>query len=93
MRRRCSPKPRELVLRREKDRRDAGKRAPHDLPLREVTSELGAAMRLSDRAVQERISTASTLLDSFPATFVSLRDGRIDLAHATADHRRRRGFG
>ena len=74
----------ELVLRREQDRRDAGKRAPHDLPLREVTSELGAAMRLSDRAVQERISTASTLLDSFPETFVSLRDGRIDLAHATA---------
>ena len=74
----------ELVLRREKHRRDAGKRAPHDLPLREVTSELGAAMRLSDRAVQERISTASTLLDSFPATFASLRDGRIDLAHATA---------
>ena len=74
----------ELVLRREQDRRDAGKRAPHDLPLREVTSELGAAMRLSDRAVQERISTASTLLDSFPETFVSLREGRIDLAHATA---------
>ncbi len=74
----------ELVLRREKHRRDAGKRAPHDLPLREVTSELGAAMRLSDRAVQERISTASTLLESFPATFVSLREGRIDLAHATA---------
>ena len=74
----------ELVLRREQDRRAAGKRAPHDLPLREVTSELGAAMRLSDRAVQERISTASTLLDSFPETFVSLREGRIDLAHATA---------
>ena len=74
----------ELVLRREQDRRDSGKHAPHDLPLREVTSELGAAMRLSDRAVQERISAASTLLDSFPATFVSLREGRIDLAHATA---------
>ena len=73
-----------LVLRREQDRRDAGKRAPHDLPLREVTSELGAAMRLSDRAVQERISTASTLVDSFAQTFVSLREGRIDLAHATA---------
>ena len=74
----------ELVLRREQYRRDAGKRAPHDLPLREVTSELGAAMRLSDRAVQERISTASTLVDSFPETFVSLRKGRIDLAHAMA---------
>ena len=41
-------------------------------------------MRLSDRAVQERISTASTLVDSFPETFVSLRKGRIDLAHAMA---------
>ena len=30
----------ELVLRREQYRRMLGKRAPHDLPLREVTSEL-----------------------------------------------------
>src|SRR5688500_11790918 len=59
----------ELVLVREKDRRAAGKRLPHDLPLREVTSELGAAMRLSDRTVQERMSTASTLVDSFRATY------------------------
>jgi hypothetical protein len=74
----------DLVLRREHDRRAAGKRTPHDLPLREVTSELGAAMRLSDRAVQERMSTASTLVDAFQATFASLREGRIDLAHASA---------
>ena len=74
----------DLVLRREHDRRAAGNRTPHDLPLREVTSELGAAMRLSDRAVQERMSTASTLVDAFQATFSSLREGRIDLAHASA---------
>lgn len=41
-------------------------------------------MRLSDRAVRERMSTASTLVDAFQATFASLREGRIDLAHASA---------
>lgn len=74
----------ELVLVREQDRRAAGGRTPHDLPLREVSSELGAAMRLSDRAVQERMSTASTLVVSFQATYEALREGRIDLAHAGA---------
>lgn len=74
----------DLVSVREQERRDAGRRVPHDLPLREVTSELGAAMRLSDRSVQERMSAASTLVDSFPATFTALQEGRIDSAHAGA---------
>ena len=82
----------ELVLRREQDRRDAGKRAPHDLPLREVTSELGAAMRLSDRAVQERISTASTLVDSFAADLRVASRGPHRSGARDSDHRRRRGL-
>ena len=74
----------DLVLVREQQRREEGKRAAHDLPLREVTSELGAAMRLSDRAVQQRMSAASTLIGRFPETAAALREGRIDSAHADA---------
>ncbi|MFF2486609.1 DUF222 domain-containing protein [Microbacterium sp. NPDC058062] len=74
----------EIVRAREQSRRAAGRKSPHDLPLREISAELGAAMRLSDRAVQARMSAASTLRESFAATFAALADGRIDLAHASA---------
>ena len=73
-----------VVRAREELRRAAGRRTAHDLPLREVTTELGAAMRLSDRTVQARMSAASTLVDRFPKTLRALRKGRIDLAHASA---------
>lgn len=74
----------DIVRARERARRDKGRKSPHDLPLREISAELGAAMRLSDRAVQARMSTASTLREGFAATFTALADGRIDFAHATA---------
>ncbi|WP_194396771.1 DUF222 domain-containing protein [Microbacterium atlanticum] len=74
----------EIVRAREEERRAGGRRSPHDLPLREVTAELGAAMRLSDRTVQARMSAASALVSSFSETFRALRKGRIDLAHASA---------
>lgn len=74
----------DIVRVREQARRDKGRKGPHDLPLREISAELGAAMRLSDRTVQARMSAASTLRDSFAATFDALAQGRIDLAHASA---------
>ncbi|MFE5410806.1 DUF222 domain-containing protein [Microbacterium sp. NPDC056569] len=74
----------DIVRAREQARRDKGHKSPHDLPLREVSAELGAAMRLSDRTVQARMSLASTLRESFAATFTALSEGRIDLAHASA---------
>ena len=55
-----------------------------DLPLREVSLELGAAMRVSDRTVQARISEAFALTQQYPATHAALASGKIDLAHATA---------
>ncbi|TQM23785.1 HNH endonuclease signature motif containing protein [Microbacterium kyungheense] len=73
-----------IVSAREDERRAAGRSAVHDLALREVSSELGAAMRLSDRTVQARMSAASTLVDGFAATHRALADGRIDHAHAGA---------
>ncbi|MDR7187693.1 hypothetical protein J2Y46_000509 [Microbacterium sp. BE35] len=74
----------DIVHAREQSRRAAGRKSPHDLPLREISAELGAAMRLSDRAVQARMSAASTLRESFAATFAALTEGRIDFAHASA---------
>lgn len=63
-------------------RRAAGRREGTDLALREVTAELAAAMRLSDRSVQARMSTAYTLTDAYPTTLQQLAEGRIDPAHA-----------
>lgn len=73
-----------IVLTREAGRRVTGLRTANDLALREVSSELGAAMRLSDRTVQARMSSASTLVEAFADTHRALADGRIDSAHAAA---------
>lgn len=74
----------DLVMVRTASRREAGKRWDTDLALREVTSELGAAMRLSDRAVQARMASASTLDQSFPATRAAFEAGEIDAGHVSA---------
>ena len=74
----------DIVLTREAGRRATGLRTANDLALREVSSELGAAMRLSDRTVQARMSSASTLVEAFADTHRALADGRIDSAHAAA---------
>nr|WP_274636247.1 HNH endonuclease signature motif containing protein [Microbacterium bovistercoris] len=74
----------DLVSAREREWHDAGQRFGDDLPLREVSSELGAAMRLSDRSVQARMGDAALLLDRFPAAYAALAAGEIDLAHARA---------
>lgn len=74
----------DIVRARERARRDAGRKTTHDLPLREVSAELGAAMRLSDRTVQARMSFAGTLVECFSATFRAVGEGAIDFAHASA---------
>lgn len=55
-----------------------------DLPLREIAAELGAAMRLSDRAVQTRMGTAASLVTRFPATLKAWEAGLIDAGHVSA---------
>ncbi|GAA5195780.1 HNH endonuclease signature motif containing protein [Microbacterium jejuense] len=73
-----------IVSDREAERRAKGRSAVHDLALREVSSELGAAMRLSDRTVQARMSAASSLVDGFAETHRALAEGAVDQAHAAA---------
>lgn len=73
----------DLITARTADRRRQGLTIGNDLPLREVSAELGAAMRVGDRTVQRRIDDAHTLVTRFAATFDAWLEGRIDRAHAT----------
>lgn len=55
-----------------------------DMPLREISAEFAAAMRLSDRAVQARMGAAASVITRFPATFDAWRTGLIDAGQVTA---------
>jgi hypothetical protein len=70
-----------LVEARSGERRAHGVVFGNDLPLREVSAELGTAMRVGDRTVQRRIDDAHTLVTRFAATFDAWRAGRIDRQH------------
>jgi hypothetical protein len=72
----------DLVEARACERRALGVVFGNDLPLREVSAELGTAMRVGDRTVQRRIDDAHTLVTRFAATFDAWRAGRIDRQHA-----------
>lgn len=74
----------DLVLTREAERHAQRRSSGHDLALREVTSELGAAMRLSDRTVQQRMSAAASLTANFPQTLAAFKAGTLDAAHVSA---------
>ena len=74
----------DLVIVRTQERLKAGRRTDSDLPLREVSAELGAAMRLSDRTVQNRMGDATTLVTSFAATHDAWRAGDIDAGNVSA---------
>ncbi|GAA1932419.1 hypothetical protein GCM10009775_25560 [Microbacterium aoyamense] len=74
----------DLVTNRSDELRREGRRSRADLPLREVSAELGTAMRVSDRAIQGRIGDAWTLVTRFPATLHAWESGRVDSAHVSA---------
>lgn len=73
----------DLVETRAEERRACGVVFGNDLPLREVSAELGTAMRVGDRTVQRRINDAHVLITRFCETFDAWREGRIDRQHAT----------
>jgi hypothetical protein len=53
-----------------------------DLEIREISAEIGAALRVSDRTVQRQLSDAHTLSTRFAATHRAQSEGRISRAHA-----------
>ncbi|MEQ6897497.1 DUF222 domain-containing protein [Microbacterium sp. KR10-403] len=52
------------------------------LPWRELSAEIAAALHVSDRAMQTRMGDAAALVQDFPAVHAALRDGRIDRVRA-----------
>lgn len=57
-------------------------RKDREMPLREALSELAAALRVTERTVQRRMSDGTSLFMRFMATCVALSQGRISPAHA-----------
>ncbi len=55
--------------------------AERDMMIRSACAEIGAALRLSDRAVQRRMSNAYDVYVGFPQTFEALRTGVITSRH------------
>lgn len=53
-----------------------------DMALRTVAAEIGAAQRVSDRAIERRMSEASWLVEEFPSVWAAQGAGRISAAHA-----------
>ncbi|MFS0893437.1 DUF222 domain-containing protein [Microbacterium sp. 179-I 3D3 NHS] len=69
----------------------AGSADEVDLVLRTVAAEFAAALRVSDRTVQRRMTDASWLVERFPLVWRAQGEGRISAAHArvicdAADH-------
>ena len=58
-------------------------RRDREMPLREVTAEVAAALRVTERTVQRRMSDGTTLLMRFTRTCTALAEGRISRAHAS----------
>lgn len=52
-----------------------------EMALRTACAEIGAALRVSDRTVQRRLSNAWDVTTNLPQTFEALRQGRITQAH------------
>ncbi|GAT72805.1 HNH endonuclease [Microbacterium sp. HM58-2] len=61
---------------------EAGHEDFGDLATRAVAAEFGAALRVSDRTVQRRMSEASFLVEQFPRVWQAQGAGRISAAHA-----------
>ncbi|GAA1939531.1 hypothetical protein GCM10009775_34460 [Microbacterium aoyamense] len=65
-------------------RRPHAPRSSADIPMREISAELGLAMRVSDRTVQTRMGDAVALETKFPSVLSAWREGRMDAGHVSA---------
>lgn len=71
-----------LVLAEEQSSRlgDA-RQIEREMPLRAIAAEMAAAVRVSDRTLQRRLSDASTFVSRFPESVAALAEGRISHSH------------
>ncbi len=66
------------------EREAAGQRdsvRQHDMVLRSISAELGGALRVTDRTVQQRIGEARELVECYPATLDAWASGRVTRGH------------
>ncbi|WP_052460793.1 HNH endonuclease signature motif containing protein [Microbacterium gorillae] len=54
----------------------------HELIIRDVSAELGTALRFSDRVIQAQVADATALVHRFPRTHAALEAGSISMSHA-----------
>ena len=54
------------------------------IPLREVLTELAAALHVGERTISTWLGDGAALVGTYPATLTALREGRIDERHASA---------
>lgn len=52
-----------------------------DIPLRSLAAQIGAALKVTDRTVQRKMSDATLLVSRFSATFAALAAGEISPGH------------
>lgn len=74
----------DIVVARIAERSTRARRIDRDIPMRDVSAELGAAMRLTDRTVQSRMGDATELVERFAATLAAWERGDIDAPHVSA---------
>ena len=74
----------DLVMSRASLLTEPGRHSSADMALREVSAEVGTALRLSDHAVQRRMGDAAMLMSDYPATLAMWERGAIDGGHVAA---------
>lgn len=70
-----------LDVAREQGSRES-RSAARDIPVRSMAAQIAAAVRASDRTIQQRLDSSAVLVHRFAATFAALASGTIDRAHA-----------
>ncbi|MCR2785587.1 MULTISPECIES: DUF222 domain-containing protein [unclassified Microbacterium] len=71
----------EAVAQAETARIPSSEGREREMPLRGMAAEVGAVLRRSDHGMRDRMHDATVLVDELPATFVALREDRIDRVH------------
>ncbi|MCD2500070.1 HNH endonuclease signature motif containing protein [Microbacterium nymphoidis] len=59
----------------------SGRSSDTDLELRSLAAEVGAAIRVSDRTIQRRMSDAHQLVHGFPQVHAALAEGEVTASH------------
>ncbi|MGO8608678.1 hypothetical protein ACC848_37530, partial [Rhizobium johnstonii] len=68
----------------QRDAARPGREIGDTIPLREVTAELSAALRVGERTISTWLGDGAALVGTYTSTLAALRAGQIDDRHASA---------